>query len=97
MMVSILERKEVIDALEQTGAIYIILVLFEKGELQTRELLEEIPVGRTAAYSAIRKLLKLKIIQDRKEGYPVTRIFSLTEKGKEFAEKIKSAIAIIEK
>jgi len=90
-------RNTVIDALEQSGSIYILLTLLSVKEIKTRELLRTLPIGETAAYTAIRKLLNANLIEDRREGYPVARIFSLTEKGRVVATHLKKMLEDIEK
>ena len=90
-----MEKIDIIEALSQSGAMYILLILLKNQEMKTLELLEEIPVGRTAAYTAIRKLLNAELIRDIKEGIPVTRTFQLTEKGEFVAKKIREIVTKI--
>lgn len=88
---------DILEVLEQNGSLHILLCLLEEGELRTSELLRKVPVGQTAFYTAIRKLLTANLIEDNKSGYPVTRIFRLTKKGKYIAKNIKRMLEEIEK
>ena len=87
----------ILETLEQSGSLHILIYLLKKKEAKTSELLKNIPVGQTAFYTAVRKLLDEKLIEDEKAGYPVTRTFRLTNRGVFVAQKIREILDQIEK
>jgi len=83
----------VAEALEQKGAIDLLVYLLSHGKANVTTLIQELPAGQTATYSAIRKLEKAElIVENRQAGVPGSRMFYLTEKGTFVAKKLKEMV-----
>jgi DNA-binding MarR family transcriptional regulator len=73
----------------------LLLWLFHHKEGNINKLLDDTTIGQFAMYSAINKLEKLKLI-DEKSGPNRSRIIYIKEKGKLVAKKLEEINTIIE-
>ncbi|MFP3257476.1 MAG: hypothetical protein RXO36_06740 [Candidatus Nanopusillus acidilobi] len=89
---------DVLKVLEkQSGFLRLLVYLFENGEKQITDIINnaEIPVHQL--YASIEKGKELGLINTRIDNsiYPARNLVYLTERGRKIAEKIKEIIEII--
>ena len=83
-----MNRKYIDELSKSRAAFSILLFLNENGETKLTGIIGKVS-GQRGTYTAIRKLLKLGLIKERKgEAFPYPRLFSLTETGKRVAENL---------
>jgi DNA-binding PadR family transcriptional regulator len=73
--------------LEQVAAIQILILLLE-GPLKMTEIISRLEGSNRTPYTAIPRLKELGLVSDEVTPYPVKRIFTLTEKGRQVAGKL---------
>lgn len=85
-----------IDVLEKVAALQILVILYTmEEEIYASGLVDSVNAGHATAYSAIRKLIENRFIQEEWKSNPRRRILSLTEKGRVVAEKLAEAEQIL--
>jgi len=73
----------------------LVLLALLKGNVRISKLPELTGLSTHAVYNAVNKLLKLGLIEERKEHSPRTREIYLTEKGKIVALKIAELVEVL--
>jgi len=74
--------------LEQKGVVEILLFLLEEERAaDISDMRKKLSIGHSALYSALEKLKKAGLIEEKKRReFPFNRFFLLTSKGKKVAE-----------
>ena len=85
-----------IELLEQKGTLRVILYLKTKETAILSELKNIDRLAQTALYSAIRKLLDLKLVEESREPPYNKRVFHLTAKGKKVAKLLQEIEKILQ-
>jgi DNA-binding PadR family transcriptional regulator len=81
--------------LEQTTAIQILFYLLGNREAKMTELMHELRSSQHPIYAALNVLRELGLINEEVVPYPLKRIFTLTEKGRRVAEKLRDVEGIL--
>lgn len=87
-----------IELLEQTGALRILIYLDEKhpNGCPISYIRHDIRISQAGLYNAIKKLIEAGLVEEKVTDYPKLRLIKLTEKGKKVAELAKKIKEILE-
>ncbi|MGC8651529.1 MAG: transcriptional regulator [Minisyncoccia bacterium] len=84
---------------DQSGNLRVLVFLLDIKETNFQNIVEELPITGRSLYGAIDKLKELGLIKTRidKSSYPQKNMISLTEKGKQVAERLKEIEEVLNK
>lgn len=83
---------------KHSGALKILIILFDKGELMLTKIHWYSELNPTVCNRTLQRLFDLKLISERweMERYPHRRMIGLTAKGRAVAEKLKEIDVIMQ-
>ncbi|MEM2102349.1 MAG: winged helix-turn-helix transcriptional regulator [Candidatus Bathyarchaeia archaeon] len=74
---------------ESKAALRILLYLHKKGQTKLTTIIQDMPLGQKAVYTALNTLKQLTLLKEETaKEFPFTRKFRLTQKGEKIAEHI---------
>jgi len=75
--------------LEQTAALRILVLLHKRGSTTRTQLIKAVNASTTTLYTALTKLKKLGLIQEKKDKtFPFTVEVTLSQKGQKIANQL---------
>ncbi|HVP41002.1 MAG TPA: winged helix-turn-helix transcriptional regulator [Candidatus Krumholzibacteriaceae bacterium] len=79
-----------IDKLDEGKAtLRILLYLHRKGQIKLTAIIQDMPIGQKAVYTALNTLRELTLLtEETSREFPFTRKFKLTPKGEKIAQQI---------
>lgn len=79
-----------IELLEQTGAIRLLIYLYThcEGGCKISHLKQNIRISQVALYNAVKNLVKLGLVEEKVTDYPKFRLINITSRGKVVTEKL---------
>lgn len=79
-----------IDKLDEGKAtLRILLYLYRKGQTKLTTIIQDMPIGQKAVYTALNTLRELALLKEEtSQDFPFTRKFKLTPKGEKIAQQI---------